>query len=169
LSKHLIAVVIAAFALQGCQTRPAQTSVAAEDLDGIASTCTPTPAQITGSAAASATIAMTNDGWCAIRATESDGRPFLLALVRTRPEHGRVLIQPVNGKTRIEYTADPRYTGSDRFTIALRSRTPNTADATLQVAVTVSAGPNQAATPVSQPSAAPAAAPTRRSTPARRR
>ena len=162
MTKHLIAVAIAAIALQGCQIRPVQTTATAEDMDGIAKSCTASPVEFNGGTA-NATISLSNDGWCALRTTESDGRPFQLALVKTRPEHGRVLVQPINGKTRIEYTADPRYVGSDRFTVALRSRTANTPDSTLQVTVTVSQG--EGGTPVVTP--ASTAAPSSRTTPPR--
>ena len=164
MTRHLIAIAAAAIALQGCATQAPPAQVVGEDVDGIAKTCTASPVDLSKSPTANATITLTNDGWCAVRAVETDGKPFQLALVRARPEHGRVLIQPVSGRTRIEYTADNRYVGPDRFTIVLRSKTPNTPDSTLQVAVTVAMGESVA--PVPPPASAPAPA-TRARAPAR--
>ncbi len=172
MTKHLIAIAIAAVALQGCATQAPPAQIVGEDVDGIAKTCTPSPVDFGKGTTASATIALTNDGWCAVRAVEADGKAFQLALVRARPEHGRVLIQPVNGRTRIEYTADNRYVGPDRFTVVLRSKTPNTPDSTLQVAVTVSMGESVAPVPAAVPSTptrAPAARTPARPAPARAR
>ena len=170
MNKHLIALAAAAIALQGCATQAPPAQLAGEDVDGIAKTCTASPVDLSKGATASATIAMTNDGWCAVRAVEADGRPFQLGLVRGRPEHGRVLIQQVSGRTRIEYTADARYVGPDRFTIVLRSKSASAPDATVQVAVTVTKGDSVASPPAPASTSAPAPAqrtPTRRRTPAR--
>ena len=161
MTKHLIAIAAAAMTLQGCAPQLTPAQVAAEDFnEGIARTCNASTANFSTPTTATATIALTNDGWCAVRTTEKDGQPFQLGLVKTRPEHGRVLIQKAGNQTRVEYTADSRYVGADRFTVALRSRTPNTPDAVMQVAVTVAAGESVAPTP--------APAPTRPTTPARR-
>ena len=104
------------------------------------------------SGTATTTIRMSNDGWCAARAAEADGQPFLLGLVRARPENGRVEIRKVGNQTRAEYTPNPGYAGADSFTVDLRSRTPNAPDAKVQVAVTVLPG---AGVPVAAPAAAP--------------
>jgi len=163
----MIALAAAAVILQGCAQQPAAPQLAAEDYNqGIAKTCTGSPVDLSAATTATATINMTNDGWCAVRTVERDGQPFQLGLVRVRPEHGRVLIQKIGGQTRIEYTADSRYVGADRFTVALRPRTANAPDATVQVAVTVAMGEGAAMAPA--PTPAPATAPARRSTPARR-
>jgi len=141
LNKHLIAIVASVAALQGCANQSSAPQVAGEDLNiGLAKTCTPSKVDVSASTSASGTIAMTNDGWCAIRVVEKDGQPFLLGLVRSRPEHGRVLIQKLGGETRLEYTANPRYVGEDRFTVALRSKTQGAPDTMVQVAVNVSMG-----------------------------
>lgn len=166
MNKTLIAILGAATALAGCAATPPVATVGEGFTEGTAKSCTPSPIDLSASATASATIAMTNDGWCAVRAVEKDGSPFRLGLVRARPEHGHVLIQKVGNITRIEYTADARYVGADRFTVALRSRNPSTPDATVQVAVNVTMGEGMAA-PAPTPAPAPARAPATR-TPARR-
>lgn len=165
MNKHLIAITAAAIGLTSCAPQGPVTQVATEDLNvGIAKTCTSPPIDLTTSITANATIDMTNDGWCAVHTKEKTGQPWALGLVRARPQHGHVLIQKVGGETRIEYTADDRHVGPDRFTVALRSATPNVPDATVQVAVNVAMGEGMA--PVPPPTPAPAT--TRRTTPARR-
>lgn len=146
--------LLAALAVQGCATQAPTT--AADNLsdpinDGRATTCTATPV-----ANGAGTITMSNDGWCSVALAEG-GSPFTLGLVRTRPANGRVLVQTVGRDTRIEYTPNARFSGTDQFTVALRSRTAGAPDVPVQVAVTVEGG---AATTVSAPAvvAPPAAA-----------
>jgi len=169
LHTKLIATLAAAVALSGCATKPAPSEEAADPQnEGIARTCT--PSKVDPAAATPATITMTNDGWCGVfvadksradkdgadkSGADKGGQPFSLGLVKARPAHGRVYIQPVNQKTRIEYTANTGYVGADKFTVALRSRTAGVPDATLRVDVTVTPGEGQ-------PSAAPAASPARK-------
>jgi hypothetical protein len=162
LNKHLIAIAVTAIAVTGCAAPQTQSPAATEDLNvGIAKTCTPSTVDLAAAPTASATIAMTNDGWCAIHTKDKGGQPFLLGLVKANPAHGRILIQKIGGETRVEYTATPRYVGTDKFTVALRSTQPNTPDATVQVAVTVTMGEGmQAVEP-------PPPAPARKTTPAR--
>lgn len=153
----LIAAAAAALALSGCATKaPPPTAVDLQN-EGMAKTCTPSTVDLT--AAAPATIMLTNDGWCGLVTAEKDG-PFKFGLVKTRPEHGRVYIRPVNGQTRVEYTANPGYVGSDRFALALASRTAGTPDAPLQVDVTVAPPEGQAVAPA--PAAAPAPPPAKK-------
>ncbi len=154
----LIAMLAAAAALAGCATKPAPNEQGAVDLqnEGIAKTCT--PSTVDPASATPATIAMTNDGWCGLFAAEKDGQPFKLGLVTRRPAHGRLYIQPVNQRTRIEYTANSGYVGPDSFTVTLVSRTASTPDTALPVDVTVAPGEGQ-------PIAAPTPAPTRKPTP----
>lgn len=150
-----IVTLAAGLVLTACAT-PTPAPQPSIDLNvGIAKTCEASPVDLSAPGGASATIRMSSDGWCAVRTAERDGQPFLLALVRTRPEHGRVFIQKIGGQTRVEYTADTGYSGADAFSVALRSRAPNAPDAAVQVAVTVLPGPN---TPVAVPAAPPSAA-----------
>lgn len=163
--------LLAALAVQGCATKPATT--AADNLtdpmnEGRATTCDATPV-----ANGAGSITMSNDGWCGITLSEG-GSAFQLGKLRTRPANGRVYVQAVGRETRIEYTPNARFSGTDQFTVALQPRSGG-ADVPVQVAVTVGAGE---ATAVSAPAAVtaptPAAAPPARrpaarpSTPARR-
>jgi len=165
--RHLCLAALATLAVQGCAT-PSVPQIAGDELlDGQAKTCTASTTDMTA-ASPSGTITMTNDGWCGVYVTDGS-KPYQLALIGTRPAHGRVYTQPVNGRTRIEYTPYDRYTGSDEFSVLLRP-VGNGPERTLQVAVTVTAG---AAPAVAEPAAKPATkasvrrAPAKRTTPAR--
>ena len=156
--RHLcLAALAAALAVQGCAISP-QTAAMAQDeqLDGQAKTCTASAPDATNKA----TITMSNEGWCGVSINEG-GHPYALGLIGERPAHGRVYVHAVNARTRVEYTPNPGYGGTDAFSVLLRPRAGG-AETTLQVAVTVEGG-----------APAPAAAPTRTTpnraaTPARR-
>jgi hypothetical protein len=61
-----------------------------------------------------------NDGgWCAITVTQPHGEPFDAGLLTQRPLHGKVLIHKVGDATRIDYTPDPNFTGTDSFAVSL--------------------------------------------------
>lgn len=146
MSYRLIVVAAAAvIALQGCAQKPPPAPVATEDLnEGIAKTCTFSPAQPTPGGKVEATITMSNDGWCAYRATEKGGQPFLLGLVQQRPSDGELLVRKLGGETRVEYNPNPGFTGTDKFTVALRPQAGG-ADATVQITATVTPGAGVAA------------------------
>ncbi len=155
------AAAAAVLTLQGCATPPAPV-VQGEDLNfGIAKTCSFTPVQLTPGGTASSTVTMSNDGWCAVRVKEPDGQPYQLGLLRARPEHGRILIQKLGGETRLEYTADPGWVGTDRYTAELRPREGNIQDSTIQIVVEVSRGEGVAPPPAAEPEK-PATTTTRR-------
>lgn len=160
----LIAAAAVALALAGCAKTPPPAPVVDLQNEGIAKTCAPSAVDL--ASPAPATITLTNDGWCGVVAAEKAGQPFKYGLVKTRPEHGRVFIRPVNGQTRVEYTANPGYTGSDHFAVALVPNAAGAPDAPLRVDVTVTPGEGQAAAPAPAPAPADKAAPTH--APARR-
>ena len=162
----LIAAAAVALALAGCAKTPPPPAAVDLQNEGMAKTCTPSTVDL--AAPTPATIALTNDGWCGVVTAEKDGQPFKYGLVKTRPEHGRVYIRPVNGQTRVEYSANPGYTGSDRFAVALVPHASGAPDTPLRVDVTVTPGEGQAAAaapaPAPEKKAAPARAPARRQT-----
>ncbi len=163
-----LAAVAAAIALQGCANTP-PAPPAGEDLNlGIARSCEFTPVKLALGGTASSAITMSNDGWCAVRVDEPDGQPFQLGLMLDRPQHGRVLIQRIGGQTRLEYTPNPGFNGSDRFTAALRPREASTQDSRLQVAVNVGGGAAPAAQTPAPATTARTPATTTTRTPARR-
>lgn len=159
----LIAPLAAALALSACaKTAPVLTADDPRN-DGIAKTCTPTNPDMSKPGPHTASIAMTNDGWCGVFATDKSGKPFRYGLLRVRPAHGRVLIQTVANATRVEYTPENNYVGADTFTVALVSATPGVEDVPLAVSVNATQGASVAP----PPSTAPAAT-TKPTTPARR-
>ena len=158
MNKHLIAIAATALATTSCAPQQQSSSAATEDLNvGISKICTPSVADLSTGTSAAATVTMTNDGWCAVHTKDKNGQPFKFGLVKSRPAHGRILIQKIGGETRIEYTAENRYVGVDRFSVALASSLPNTPDSTIQVTVTVAMGEGMAVPP--PPAPAPAARP----------
>ena len=151
MSYRLILAAVAVLALQACAPRPTPQTVEVDPLnEGIAKTCTYSPVQPTPGASVEANITMTNDGWCAFRASEKLGSAYLLGLVKQRPQHGELQIRKWNGESRVEYTANPGYTGSDRFTVALRPQGGG-ADATIVLTATVTRGEGVAAAPAPEP------------------
>lgn len=164
--RPLAAAAAAILALQGCAPKVPPLVQATEDFnEGIAKTCTFSPVQPNPGGSVSATITMTNDGWCAYRAAEKPGQPFLLGLVRQRPSSGELLIRKLGGETRVEYTANPGFTGNDTFSVALRPQSG--ADAMVQITATVTGGAGVAA--ATPPAAPEPATPARRTTRTTRR
>lgn len=158
---------LTALLLQGCANTVLTGPAPDEILDGQAKTCTASKPDFTSATAADATIAMTNDGWCGIYATEKAGTQFQLALIDTRAQHGSVYVRSINGRSRIEYTPAPRFVGADAFTLKLRPRATGGAEALLKVAVTVSRGegvPAEAAPPEKKSAPTPARRAVRRRT-----
>jgi len=73
-----------------------------------------------------------NDGgWCGI-SVALDGHPYAAGLLSTPATHGRVHIHPVGDNTRIDYTPDRGFIGSDSFIVTLLPGRP-----VLRVGVTV--------------------------------
>ena len=170
MSYRLFAVAsVAVLALQGCAqpTPPAAVAVDALD-DGVAKTCTFTPVQPKPGATVDSTITMTNDGWCAFRASVKTGQAYELGLVKQRPAHGELLIRKWNGETRVEYTPTASYVGPDQFSAALRSA-DGTPDAVVKVAVTVTRGEGVPAVAAPAASNEPATTTTRRRAPAKKK
>lgn len=149
---RFFAPLAAVLALSACaNTKPPVLAENDPRNDGIATTCTPTNPDAKAAGPLTGAIAMANDGWCGVFAVERDGKPFSLGLVRDRPEHGRVFIQKVANATRVEYTPNAGYVGSDAFTVALRSNASGAEDTPLKVSVTVARGTRASAEPEAEP------------------
>lgn len=136
------ALLVAVLAFPGCalfeQQKAAPTAPALAAETGGARTCTVPALDLSTQGSATATMTVSNEGgWCAVRATEKDGQPFALGLVRGRPDHGRVFIDKYGAETRVQYTPASGYTGADSFTVALRGKSAGAADVTIRVTVTV--------------------------------
>jgi hypothetical protein len=117
----LAALAATALVLQACEQRPpvSRTRMFQADLVGAAKNCsvpnvTPDPSQETPVA-----MKMGNDGgWCAIT-VNNGGKPFDAGLLVTEPAHGKVYIHSVGDDTRIDYTPNARFTGTDAFAVKL--------------------------------------------------
>jgi hypothetical protein len=163
----LTAASIAVLLLEGCAQPVPSPTVAVDTMnEGIAKTCTFTPMQPTAGGSVDATLTMTNDGWCAYRATEKQGQAYALGLVKLRPEHGELQIRKWNNETRVEYQPTAGFIGADKFAVLLRS-TAGGADATVNIAATVARGEGVAAAPPPATETKPTTT-TRRRTPVRR-
>ena len=136
--------MVATLALQACAPRtPAVAHVPhpvyAIDQAGAAHTCavTPlTPALAAGKESA-ATMTLSNDGgWCAISVHQDGPEPFTAGLLTARPGHGKVFVHSVGDETRIDYTPEPTFGGTDSFVVRL---VPG--DAVIRIADTVAAPP----------------------------
>jgi hypothetical protein len=118
-----LAALAAGCLLQGCtppRVTASGTRLYASDLNGGARSCTaPSVSPVVGT---DATIQMTvgNDGgWCGITATQPGGGQYAAGLLTIRPEHGKIYIHTVGDATRIDYTPDVGFTGSDAFAFRL--------------------------------------------------
>jgi hypothetical protein len=109
--------------------------VYAADVAGAAKVCDAPAVTPTGGAVTNATIKVANDGgWCGLSVRQGGTKPFDAGLLVARPEHGSVLIHEVGDDTRIDYTPDKRFAGSDAFTVKLIP-----GEERIKVAVTVTA------------------------------
>jgi hypothetical protein len=69
-----------------------------------------------------------------LRLRQAGTKPFDAGLLISRPSHGSVLIHEVGDDTRIDYTPDRRFAGTDAFEVKLIP-----GEETIKVAVTVTA------------------------------
>jgi hypothetical protein len=125
------------------------------DLQGGAKDCTTTPTRVSLSNGSSTDVAMsvTNDGgWCGISVSRFSG-PYSAGLMVQRPSNGKVYVHTVGSATRVDYTPDPGFRGTDAFAVKLIP-----GDATMKVAVTVKPA-GGAAAPASSSSSTTAAKP----------
>lgn len=131
------ALAVGLLLLAGCQP-PAgpgvpATRVFAADFAGAAKSCiTPKPT-LKDREVTEVPLKMGNDqGWCGITVAQASARPFDAGLLVKRPAHGKVFIHSVGDATRIDYTPNRGFVGSDSFTVRL---IPGNADLTAQVTV----------------------------------
>lgn len=108
--------------LPGCQANkppPPSARTYAADFVGGAKTCTvPRPALKDGELAPVDMTVGNDGGWCGITVVR-DGKPYDAGLLTARPEHGRVFVHSVGDTTRIDYTPDRGFAGTDSFTVKL--------------------------------------------------
>jgi hypothetical protein len=134
-----VALILAGALLQACAPQAAPTGsrlrVYAADLSGAARTCEPSTTSPAAGQTTEASIKLANDGgWCGLPVHQAGPKPYEAGLLTVRPGHGNVLIHEVGDDTRIDYTPDRGFAGTDNFAVKL---IPD--DATVNVAVTVTA------------------------------
>ena len=133
------ALLLSGVLLQGCGQNAANPAgsklrVYAADVTGAAKSCdvpkiTPAAGQTTEAA-----IKLVNDGgWCGLPVHQEGPKPYEAGLLITRPAHGTVLIHEVGDDTRIDYTPDHGFSGTDSYQVKLIP-----GDGTIHAAVTVS-------------------------------
>jgi hypothetical protein len=109
--------------LAGCANQAANTPPAriyAVDVTGQAKVCdVPTIDPIAGRTTQAAVKVGNDGGWCGLPVHLSGPAPFKSFLLTARPAHGTVFIHTVGDVTRIDYTPDRGYTGSDSFSVQL--------------------------------------------------
>jgi hypothetical protein len=125
----------AACLVQGCTPPRVATSgtrLYASDLAGGAKSCAVPAVTVTSAQETAIPMTVGNDGGrCGITVAQG-GQPFSAGLLTTRPTHGTIYIHTVGDATRIDYTPDPGFAGSDSFVVRL---VPG--NGTVRVAVTV--------------------------------
>jgi hypothetical protein len=69
---------------------------------------------------ANVSITLSNEGgYCAATLTADSGQPYAVGLVPVMPLHGITRVVKYNGKTSVEYSPQPGYSGHDSFIVKL--------------------------------------------------
>jgi hypothetical protein len=126
--------------LQGCShsaTDQARSKlpIYAADVKGGAKICTVPQVNPTAGQSQDVAIKLGNDGgWCGLPVHQDGPAPFDAGLLTARPAHGTITIHAVGDDTRIDYTPDRGYAGTDTFSVKLLP-----GSAVLKVTATVTA------------------------------
>lgn len=131
-AKALACLAATGLLAQGCAPQGAWNGTFAIDAAGGARTCVaPTASPADGTAVVAQVQVSNEGGWCGILASRG-GAAYASYVLTGRPAHGRVFAHQVAGKTRIDYTPDRGFAGTDSFAVRLIP-----GNATIQGAVTV--------------------------------
>lgn len=104
---------------QGCAPQGQWSGVFRADMTGGARTCVAPATSVADGQSVVAQMQVSNEGgWCGIT-TSRGGTAFASYLLVTRPAHGRVFAHRVGGNTRIDYTPDQGFTGTDSFAVRM--------------------------------------------------
>lgn len=96
----------------------------ASDFQGGAKTCVVSNRKQDNGKEFSASMQVGNDGgWCGLDVAQ-DGKPYDAGLLTQVAEHGSVYIHPVGDHTRIDYTPERSFRGSDSFVVRLLPGNP---------------------------------------------
>jgi len=113
---------LACVLLTGCESKPPAPSarVYAADLVGGAKSCTVPAVELSEGKSATAAMNVANDGgWCAITLAQRGHVPYAAGVIQSRALHGQVHVHTVGDDTRIDYTPDADFTGTDSFAVRL--------------------------------------------------
>jgi hypothetical protein len=120
--RYALALAATALLLQACAQRPPAAPgarVFQADLAGASKSCTVPQVTPAAGQETAVPIRMGNDGgWCAVTLNNA-GKPFDAGLLVTEPTHGKAYIHTVGDNTRVDYTPDARFAGSDSFAVKL--------------------------------------------------
>jgi hypothetical protein len=124
--------------LAGCShevKQRAATPVYSVDFRGGAKTCAvPKNLSLAPDKPTDAAITVVNDGgWCGVTVAQAGDKPYDAGLVTTRPAHGKVLVHTVGDNTRVDYTPETGFAGSDAYAVRL---VPGQAVLSVKVTVT---------------------------------
>ena len=118
-----IAILMTGVPLQACSGDQGPvgsgTRLYAADMTGGAKTCEVAKVSPVDGQSTDAMMKLDNSGWCGQPLRQPDGRPFDVGLLLERPAHGSVVIHQVGDETRVDYTPDRGFTGSDSFSVKM--------------------------------------------------
>jgi hypothetical protein len=115
-----LCLAASALLMQGCAPKqPTWNGIYAIDAAGGARTCVAPPVTMPDGQAGLVQMQVSNEGgWCGETLSHS-GVAYDSYLLVTRPRHGRVFAHHVGNNTRIDYTPDPGFVGTDSFAVRL--------------------------------------------------
>jgi hypothetical protein len=135
------ALLMIGLLLAGCSPNPnagpggSRLRTYAADVTGGAKVCEAPNLSPAAGQTTEAAIKVANDGgWCGLVLHQDGPKPYDAGLLTARAAHGNVTIHRVGDDTRIDYTPDRGFTGSDSFAVKLIP-----GDGTIHAAVTVTA------------------------------
>ena len=89
------------------------------DFKDLAKTCEAQKQKPVAGKTIDATMKVGSDGGRCGLAVTTDGQPFAAGLLSTRAAHGKVLVHTVGNDTRVDYTPEFGFSGTDSFTVEL--------------------------------------------------
>ena len=119
-----LALLLTGTLLQACAPNSAPAGsrlrVFAADVTGAAKSCEAHEIAPAAGQTIEASMKLANDGgWCGLPAHQEGPKPVRGRPAGVRPGHGSVLIHEVGDNTRIDYTPDRGFSGTDSFAVQL--------------------------------------------------
>jgi hypothetical protein len=115
----MLCLAATALLTQGCVQQTAGPGIFTIDTQGGAKTCVASNAAPPDGQAVLAQMQVSDEGgWCGILANHN-GAAFDSYLMEIRPSHGTIYAHHVGNNTRIDYTPETGFVGTDRFSVRL--------------------------------------------------